>query len=888
MEEQTMTTTNKIRGTLELECALENSYKQQAEEYINKIFSLQCKVDKAGGDTTISKAVVASVLKSYKRSMQKYYNYKAKAGAVPAYVNAFDELKANADDDTLSILCLSALHALLSVVLTEKPTATTTIISRIARDIAYEVKVDFFRKHMTANRNFFDEQLKKRSMNKKRLYVNATYKREDKAVYLRDYIEPSKESFNIVATVFYRVAVDTLGLFEEHTYQKNQKSREKRLEPTEAFMTAVNKSLDKLTSMAFKFNPMIVPPTNWTSPWGGGYVGVNSKMTSILRVDWDMPNRYVEQYKRRISTIDLSTVYSAVNAIQSTAFNINEKILDVAEAIVKAGGGKAGIASNEELPPVPHDAMIDALDKKDTRREIFIHKLTLRHKAEASRKSRWLRTATTLATARKFSAYDSIYFPWNIDYRGRMYPIPTQLSPQGDDVQKALLLFRRPKQVTDPMCEKWFIIEGANRAGIDKVTFDERIKWVDDNKESILKSASNPLSMVDWWGEQDSPFLFLAWCFEYARLVNYKAQHSGSILGWSTGISCNYDGTCSGLQHFSMLLRDEIGGKAVNLVPQDTVSDIYGIVASKVQPILERDAISGTDDGPKVDKKTGEVIMNPDTNEPIIKRGTKTLALQWLEFAKRKYGSPRITRKTVKRCVMTFAYGSGRYGFAEQLVDDIIDPFEATCLEEGTSVFLSKKQASVYLAELIMDAVKETVVKAYEGMHYLTRLGKMCAKDGHVVQWTTPNGLLVQQSMFKHNYKIVKLTFGALRERVYTDDSTKKLSVDSKAQAQALPPNFIHSLDATHMQRVVNHMHKDTETNFFMIHDSFGCDLSYAPHLYKVIREELVKLYDNQDWLKVFTEQIRYKIGEKKKLPTQPDFGQLDIKKITESKYCFA
>lgn len=56
------------------------------------------------------------------------------------------------------------------------------------------------------------------------------------------------------------------------------------------------------------------------------------------------------------------------------------------------------------------------------------------------------------------------------------------------------------------------------------------------------------------------------------------------------------DGSCSGIQHFSAMLRDEIGGNAVNLIPAELPQDVYGMVAKKVIEQAQADAASGTED----------------------------------------------------------------------------------------------------------------------------------------------------------------------------------------------------------------------------------------------------------------------------------------------------
>ncbi|MGG8873315.1 DNA-directed RNA polymerase, partial [Escherichia coli] len=67
----------------------------------------------------------------------------------------------------------------------------------------------------------------------------------------------------------------------------------------------------------------------------------------------------------------------------------------------------------------------------------------------------------------------------------------------------------------------WLKIHGANCAGVDKVPFPERIKFIEENHENIMACAKSPLENT-WWAEQDSPFGFLAFCFEYAGV-----QHHG-------------------------------------------------------------------------------------------------------------------------------------------------------------------------------------------------------------------------------------------------------------------------------------------------------------------------------------------------------------------------
>ena len=40
---------------------------------------------------------------------------------------------------------------------------------------------------------------------------------------------------------------------------------------------------------------------------------------------------------------------------------------------------------------------------------------------------------------------DQFYFPWNVDFRGRAYPVPPNLSHMGSDICRGMLTFAQPK-----------------------------------------------------------------------------------------------------------------------------------------------------------------------------------------------------------------------------------------------------------------------------------------------------------------------------------------------------------------------------------------------------------------------------------------------------------
>lgn len=317
------------------------------------------------------------------------------------------------------------------------------------------------------------------------------------------------------------------------------------IQPTPIFQELWKRNKDFLLSHAYQSCPMLMPPMPWKSDLTGGYCGELQYIHTFIRTErfhtQDRNNNFFfKQYKEQLKYADLSNVLNAVNAIQKTPWKINSKVLRIAEHLVSQGGNIAGLPQMEPFSKLP---TLENPSQEELKRHKKAAKLL--YEKEASRRGKALRVHINLRTAQRFEQYDKIYFPHNIDFRGRIYPIPS-FSPQGDELNKGLLLFAEPEPLENDEDIQWFFIAGAEFAGIDKVSFSDCISWVEDNKSNILDTAARPLDMLDWWANLDAPFEFLAWCFEYQKLQKYLEEHNGHAKGFITGISIAFDGTCSG------------------------------------------------------------------------------------------------------------------------------------------------------------------------------------------------------------------------------------------------------------------------------------------------------------------------------------------------------
>lgn len=621
-----------------------------------------------------------------------------------------------------------------------------------------------------------------------------------------------------------------------------------------------------LAGIAPVYQPCVVPPKPWTGVVGGGYWAKGRRPLPLIRLgSKSAVARYEDVY--------MPEVYDAVNIIQNTPWKVNKKVLDVVNMVEKL--------NNTPIDDIPQMEPLKPEDYAgETEEELKAWKKAAAgiYRREKARQSRRLSLSFIVNQANKFSQFKAIWFPYNMDWRGRVYAVP-MFNPQGNDMQKGLLTLAVGKPIgADGF--KWLKVHGANCAGVDKVTFEERIKWVEDNHDNIMAAAKTPMDSIEWWGKLDSPFCFLAFCFEYAGVMHHGVSYSCSL-------PIAFDGSCSGIQHFSAMLRDHIGGHAVNLTPSGKVQDIYRIVSDRIEEELKVLLVNGTDNEMVTheDKKTGEITER-------LKLGTRELARQWLTYG--------MSRKVTKRSVMTLAYGSKEYGFADQVYEDIVIP----AIDSGSgAMFTEPSQASRFMAKMIWEAVSVTVVAAVDAMKWLQGAAKLLAaevkdkKTGEIlkpclpVHWVTPDGFPVWQEYRKKDTTRLNLMFlGSFNLQPTVNKGTKK-ELDKHKQESGISPNFVHSQDGSHLRKTVVHTHRKYGVmSFAVIHDSFGTIPADAEYLFRGVRETMVETYRDNDVLLDFYEQFEYQLHESQrdKLPELPKKGKLNIEDILSSDFAFA
>lgn len=596
------------------------------------------------------------------------------------------------------------------------------------------------------------------------------------------------------------------------------------------------------------YMPMLTKPRAWETAWTGCYE--DPKLAGTVKIIRTATKSYLKKVDDAVR--QGATFVRSLNHIQEVPLQANPFVVEWLDKAIKA---------DMTLPSFPEP--VQAIPKDATKAE----RDEIR-KANTERASLRKDLLQTAQLAKDYERFGTFYLPSSLDWRGRVYAKP-HLNHQREDHCKALFQFDEG-QVLTAEGAVWLAIHVCNSGAFkrpdgkkwDKAPLNERWQWTRDNTDRILKMVEDPAADL-WWTEADSPFMFLAACEAWA---GYVKDPDGYVCRLPVGV----DGSCSGLQHFSAMLRDPVGGSHVNLLPGDEPADVYQVVADVVLPWVEKDAAEGHE-----------------------------MAARWLQIG--------INRKIAKRCVMTYVYGSKQFGFAEHLADDFNKELTAVVVpdmkqgeEEQDWEFKYRcereiRATAMYLAKYIWEAVQSTVKAAADAMEWLQKTTSLLASEGLPMSWVTPSGFPVTNAYYEPTVEKMQLllwdrTFSIpkrIQPRITTGYSRKLLGRKCRS---SISPNFVHSLDAAHLHLAVQRAHEEGIKSVLLIHDSFSCLPNDMPRFVQIVRETFVEMYLNNDPLNDLYEYAKSVLSAKglKELTPPPAKGTLDLEKVLESHYAFA
>lgn len=193
------------------------------------------------------------------------------------------------------------------------------------------------------------------------------------------------------------------------------------------------------------------------------------------------------------------------------------------------------------------------------------------------------------------------------------------------------------------------------------------------------------------------------------------------------------------------------------------------------------------------------------------------------------------------------------------------------------------QDAVAVCTRLLWDSIGEVVVAAREGMGYIQRIASKVAKQNKALEWVTPTGFIVEQALYKMNKKVVYTQLLGKTEFIVHEETDE---IDANRMKSSAAPNFVHSMDASHLILAVNAFKENGMDSIAVIHDSFGTHAGKTDKLRSCLQQSFVELYMD-DWLASFKSDAEGIIKEEIEEEV-PVIGTLDLLDILSADYAFA
>lgn len=576
-------------------------------------------------------------------------------------------------------------------------------------------------------------------------------------------------------------------------------------------------------SFIAKHLPMIVEPRPWKSLRDGGYI--HTRLNAVRFRDSSRSQlKYVEMATKRG---DMKQTYAGLDVIGKVPWRINRPLFNVLAQAWNSGEPIGGLAPEnppEVWPEKPADGDLAALRRWKSLVRTAQNERTGFHSQRCYQNFQ-------LEVARAY-LNDTFYCPHSVDFRGRAYPIPPYFNHMGADYVRGLFLFAQGRELGD-VGMKWLKIHLANVYGFDKASLADREQFAMEHIADIYDSASNPLGGKRWWLTAEDPWQCLAACMELRNALD-----SPQPTKYVSHLPVQQDGTCNGLQHYAALGGDVIGARQVNLMPGDRPADIYSAVAD---------------------------LVKQDVSDAAARGDPQAVILDG-----------HITRKVVKQPVMTNVYGVTYHGAKAQVKKQLADVLPKASLDNE----IHHHKLAAYVATLIFKALSRMFTGATAIQTWLGECGsrisqsltpqqierikqrragtledatksklkrqainvKDTSKEDYqfksTIVWTTPLGMPVVQPYRSPKYQTIRTSL----QGVLVLDSTSSDPVSRRKQLQGFPPNFIHSLDATHMMLSALKC-DEIGLQFSSVHDSFWTHAADVPIMNRVLRDAFVRVH---------------------------------------------
>ena len=537
---------------------------------------------------------------------------------------------------------------------------------------------------------------------------------------------------------------------------------------------------------------------------------------------------------------------------------------------------------------------------------------------EMKRRSKAVEWAFIIAKAKKLVDKDVFYQEVECDYRGRIYYSESFFSFQGSDLARGMLKFARAKPMTEDG-NFWLAVHTANSANpsfnineipeyftadyksyleaeglesisVDKMTLEDRARWTRDNINVIIEAGR----VGAIWPKAEKPVSFLACCLEW---YDYNEAARDNRIHMSH-LPIPVDGSNNGWQHLGAMSKDPHTGKLVGLVPQEIQSDFYVQTAKELNSLTTDERLAAI----------LEAMPMKHIRKGISKRGSMTRAYSagatkigenmWFDCKAEDYHDTYgITQddcskfaKILVKAINNVCPGPlSTMSYMQELAAYEIGRYEKYDLHgnragDGYKSLASKQKELYTKKDKTDEELEELNDLTVQLRSYENRL--VYGNGSDRLTWTTPSGFPVEYTCFNTATRKCRGTISGYKTAAGGAKNINHVAriptttPDIRGFMCGVSPNFVHSLDASHMALVIDDWHGE----FGAVHDSFSTHACDVEGLIAKTKQRFIEMYLKDNFFDYIREQLTNNTDD----VDQPTLGILDIEEVQDSDYFFA
>ena len=243
---------------------------------------------------------------------------------------------------------------------------------------------------------------------------------------------------------------------------------------------------------------------------------------------------------------------------------------------------------------------------------------------------------------------------------------------------------------------------------------------------------------------------------------------------------------------------------------------------------------------------------------------------------------------------------------------DKVKDLKSSIKSRNNYYLIPGKDESVKVTDIdimkIAKIIDDEIFVVYPSLNYIynyfIEMAEIAVKLNIPLSWITPQGMEIVQYYLVTEEKKIGINIFGKRRKVVLKSVIDKLNTSK--QIQAIIPNIIHSLDASHLMKVILSCVKSGCYPVITIHDCFGTHPNKMEKLSYKVKSEFALLYTKENFLMKFHRHIlsniranNYKVALKNGLyfvyskkddawiniPEVPKLGKLNLNGIEESSY---